>query len=221
MVASTSSRPRWQRIALWSSAAVAGLVLLAAAALGAAVVKLDYTRIASRDGWQRPDRVLRTLALRPGDRVADVGAGGGYFAFRLARAVGPRGRVYAVELDPAAVRGLAAGARQRGLANVQAVQAAADDPRLPPRALDRVLLCNAYHHLGSRPAYLRRLAASLRPGGRIAILELRPVPLMRLIGHGGHVSSEAGIRREAAAAGLRVVARHDFLPFQSFVELAE
>jgi len=221
MAAASSGRPRWQRITLWTAAAVGGLLLLGAAALGEAVVKLDYRRIASRDGWQRPDRVLRALALRPGDRVADVGAGGGYFTFRLARAVGPGGRVYAVDLDPAAVRGVAAGARRRGLANVEAIQAAADDPRLPPRSIDRVLLCNAYHHLGNRPAYLRRLAASLRPGGRIAILELRPVPLMRLIGHGGHVSSDAAVRREARAAGLRVVAQHGFLPFQSFHELAE
>src|SRR5262245_56667701 len=165
-----------------------------------------------RDRWQQPDRVVGELGLKPGDRVADLGAGGGYFTFRLARAVLPSGVVYAVDTDPDMRAGMAAkAARDRGT-NVIPVEATPGDPALP-EPVDLAFLVNAFHHLPDRPAYLAKLASFLRPGGRVAIVEARPEGLNRLI---GHATPPEAIRAELAAAGYTLAADHAFLPRQSF-----
>ena len=129
-----------------------------------------------RDAWQKPDEVIRALALPPDAVVADIGSGTGYFAVRLARAV-PRGHVYGADLEPDMVKYLAERGRREAITNLTAVQAAPDDPRLP-RPVDLVLLVDTYHHVAERPAYFARLRRSLKPDGRVAIigsmLELGP-----------------------------------------------
>ena len=119
-----------------------------------------------RDGWQKPHEVIQALALKPDATVADIGAGTGYFSVRLAHRV-PKGKVYAVDLEPDMVRHLAARAKREQLPNVLAVQAAPDDPRLPQK-VDLVLLVDTYHHLGDPVRYFSALKQGLAPQGRVA-----------------------------------------------------
>jgi ubiquinone/menaquinone biosynthesis C-methylase UbiE len=169
----------------------------------------------NRDGWQEPDRVIAALELAPGARVADLGSGGGYFTFRLAQAVGPQGVVYAVDIDRGLLDYVSEEARRRGLGNIQAVEAAADDPRLPEQGVDLIFTSNTYHHLADRTAYFERAARYLRPGGRIAVVEYTPGTgfFSRLF---GHATRPEDIQREMEAAGYRLAAQPDFLSRQSF-----
>jgi cyclopropane fatty-acyl-phospholipid synthase-like methyltransferase len=123
-----------------------------------------------RDAWQRPDEVLRALELSPAMTVADVGAGTGYFAMRLARAV-PEGQVLANDIEPDMVRYLDERARREGLTNVRALLGTATSSGLSPASVDRVLVVDVWHHLGDRVAYARDLATALRDGGRIYIVD--------------------------------------------------
>jgi arsenite methyltransferase len=166
-----------------------------------------------RDRWQLPDRVVGELGLKPGDRVADLGAGGGYFTFRLARAVLPAGVVYAVDTDPDMRSAMAARAARDGSGNVVPVEAVPDDPALPD-PVDLAFIVNAFHHLPDRRTYLAQLASFLRPGGRVAIVESRPAGFHRLI---GHATAPEAIRAELEAAGYTLVADHGFLPRQCFL----
>src|SRR5262249_787065 len=139
-----------------------------------------------RDRWQKPHLVVRLLDVRPGSRVADLGAGGGYFTFRLADAVGPAGTIYAVDVDEGLVEYLRGRAFRQGRRNVVAIRAVSDDPRLPADGVDLVFTCNTYHHLTDRTAYFARLRQHLRPGGRVAVIDHTPEHgwLTRLFGHG-------------------------------------
>jgi SAM-dependent methyltransferase len=170
----------------------------------------------ARDAWQKPDDVIRALAPAPDALVADIGSGTGYFAVRLARAV-PRGHVYGVDVEPDMVGYLARRARSEGLANLTAVPAAPADPRLP-RAVDLVLVVNTYHHIAERPAYFRQLRQSLRPGGRVAIIDFLPdapvgPPRQARI-------PAASVKEEMGRAGFGLVAEQAFLPYQYFLIFA-
>lgn len=172
-----------------------------------------------RDAWQKPDRVIAALALGAHDVVADVGAGTGYFAVRLARAL-PEGKVIASDVEPDMVRHLGERARTEGLANIVAVQGVADDPRLPePVAV--ILMCDVLHHVADRPAFLRTLAAGLAEGGRIVIVDFKPdAPEDGPGPPKEHRLAIAAIEREAATAGLRVRTTDErALEFQYIVQL--
>ncbi|HEY5937619.1 MAG TPA: class I SAM-dependent methyltransferase [Kofleriaceae bacterium] len=125
-----------------------------------------------RDEWQQPDKVIAALALTPKMTVADIGAGTGYFTVRLARAV-PEGEVIATDIEPEMVRYLAERAKRDQLPNVRAVATPADDPQLPPAGVDRILVVDVWHHLGDRVAYAKKLAAGLRQGGKLAIVDFK------------------------------------------------
>jgi cyclopropane fatty-acyl-phospholipid synthase-like methyltransferase len=124
----------------------------------------------ARDAWQRPESVLQALELAPSMTVADVGAGTGYFAVRLARAV-PSGKVIATDLEPDMVRYLEERARREQLPNLTAVRATEAGSGLPASSVDRVLVVDVWHHLRDRVAYARDLAAALRPGGKLVIVD--------------------------------------------------
>jgi len=168
----------------------------------------------ARDAWQKPHEVIAALALRPDAAVADLGAGTGYFAARLANML-RSGRVYAVDLEPDMVRHLAKRAADDGLPNLVAVQAAPDDARLPAK-IDLVLLVDVYHHIEDRTAYFRKLRGSLKRGGRVAIIDFRadapegPPPAERI--------APEQVKREMQAAGYRLAGQHGFLPRQYFLE---
>jgi predicted methyltransferase len=166
-----------------------------------------------RDAWQKPHEVIRALALRPDAVVADLGAGTGYFAARLANML-PQGRVYAVDVEPGMVQHLAKRAQEEHLPNLVAVQAAPDDARLPEKA-DLILLVDVYHHIEGREAYFRKLRDALKPGGRVAIVDFRadspegPPKAARL--------SPRTVQAEMKAAGYALAAQHGFLPRQYFL----
>ncbi len=138
----------------------------------------------ARDAWQRPDEVIRALSLAPDARVADIGAGTGYFAVRIAPLV-PQGRVWAVDLEPTLLRHVRARAESQRLANLFPVLATPADAMIPER-VDVVLVVDAFHHIEGRAAYFRDLTRSLRPGGRVVIVDYTreapegPPPEMRL-----------------------------------------
>lgn len=121
----------------------------------------------ARDEWQRPDEVLRAMALAPAMSVADVGAGTGYFAVRLARAV-PAGEVTATDVEPNLVRFLHERAVREGLSNLRAILATSP---LERERFDRILVVHVWHHLADRGAFARELDAALRPGGRLFVVE--------------------------------------------------
>jgi SAM-dependent methyltransferase len=182
--------------------------------------RIDFPRIVTsgRDGWQHPDRVIDALDLSPGDRVAEIGAGDGYWLSRLSEVVGPTGRVYALEVDDEQLRALSARVAEDGLDNVEVVRATFADPNLPDEGIDLAITCLTYHHIEDRSAYFDRLRRDLSARGRVAHLDDRPdVPLpFRWFQSTGHWSDPEAIRAEMAAAGYRQVASYDFLPMQSF-----
>jgi len=182
--------------------------------LRAAIKRLMYEGF-GRDRWQRADDVVGALGLGPGARVADLGAGGGYFTFRLAEAVGSAGKVYAVDVD-ADLQAYIAGEREaRGVANVETIRGDMDDPRLPA-PVDLLFSSDAYHHIADRPAYFARARRYLRPGGRAAIID--HVPQGFFTGWLGHGTAADVIRREMEGAGFRLAREIDLLhPRQIFL----
>jgi ubiquinone/menaquinone biosynthesis C-methylase UbiE len=171
-----------------------------------------------RIGWQKPDEVVRALGLREGAVACDLGVGPGVFALRLARAVGPRGRVHAIDVEPRMLEILRARAREAGASNVNPILAAGGEAALPPEPCDVILVVNTFHHFPDGAAALRRLATALAPGGVIANVDFHegelpvgPPP--------DHKVSRASFLEAAAAAGLEVVREETFLPYQYFVLL--
>ncbi len=165
-----------------------------------------------RDAWQKPDEVLRTLALAPDAAVADVGSGTGYFAVRLARVV-TQGRVYGADLEPDMVRFLNERAAKERLPNLASHRAAPDDPRLPA-PVDLVLVVDTYHHIGERERYFKRLRQALKAGGRVAIIDFKPDSPVGP--RHGRIPS-AQVSAEMVRAGYRLAAEHGFLPYQYFL----
>ena len=172
----------------------------------------------SRAEWQKPDEVLRALALRPGQIVCDVGAGPGYFTFPIARAVGDAGHVYAVDVEPRILEALRKRLRKSRLRNVTPVLALEDDPLVPTASCDLILVVDTYHHFPDRTAYLERLRRALKPGGEIVNIDYhrKPTPIGPPLDH--RVAREAFLE-EAKAAGLALVREPGFLPYQYFVVL--
>lgn len=165
-----------------------------------------------RDEWQQPERVLETLAIAPGMVVADVGAGGGYFSFKLADAVGEGGRVYAVDVDEDMLEYLRERAAEDGYSQVEVLRGDFGDPLLPDGGIDLVFTSNTYHHLEDPVAYFRTVRADLAPGGRVAILDLREGPFFAR----DHFTDPDEITRGMEEAGYQRVERHEFIEKQSF-----
>jgi predicted methyltransferase len=166
-----------------------------------------------RDAWQKPHEVIQALKLRPDAVVADIGAGTGYFAVRLANMV-PAGKVYAVDVEPAMVKHLAERAKKEKRPNLFAVAGKPDDPGLPEKA-DLVVLVDVYHHIEAREKYFRGLAGYLRPGGRVAIIDFR-LDAPQGPPRAARVAPER-VASELQAAGYKLVTQHDFLPSQYFL----
>jgi predicted methyltransferase len=169
-----------------------------------------------RDAWQKPHEVIQVLPLKPDSIVADIGAGTGYFAVRLAHMV-PKGHVYAVDTELEMVKHLAERAKSNGLKNLSAIAGKPDDPRIPDKA-DLVLLVDVYHHIDKREAYFRKLADSLKPGGRVAIIDFT-LESPQGPPKAARVAPER-VKAELKAAGYYVVQEHKFLPNQYFVVFA-
>jgi len=166
-----------------------------------------------RDEWQKPHEVIQALALKPDAIVADIGAGTGYFSVRLARAL-PAGKIYATDIEPAMVQHLAARAKRDDLANMHAVQSTLEEARLPEK-VDLALFVDVYHHIDDRSRYFARLKDSLKPGGRVAIVDFMldadvgPPPRARV--------APSRVRSELARAGYKLAEELSFLPNQYFL----
>ncbi len=171
-----------------------------------------------RDGWQKPDEVVAALALRAGDRVADLGSGGGYFTFRFSRAVGPAGKVYAVDVDRGMLDYVGARAKEGGYGNIETVAASYDDPLLPESGVDLIFASNVYHHIEGRVKYFANAAKYLHPRGRIAIVDFDGRHWSaKFI---GHTTAPETIKKEMQEAGYRLERDFDFLERQSFLVFA-
>ena len=166
-----------------------------------------------RDAWQKPHEVIRALALKPDAVIADIGSGTGYFAARFAHMV-PKGRVYGVDTEPDMVKHLAERAKREGLGNLIALRAAPGDPRLPEKA-DLIILVDVFHHVEDRERYFSRLRDSLKPGGRVAIIDFRmdspegPPATARI--------APEQVTAEFKRAGYALDREHGFLPNQYFL----
>lgn len=169
-----------------------------------------------RDAWQRPEQVMDHLGIGEGSVVADIGAGGGWFTIRIAHRVGPNGRVYAQDIQPEMIGAIDRRVDREGLKNVKTVLGSPQDPQLPA-AVDVVLIVDAYHEMDDPRTLLRNVRRSLKPGGRVGIVEYTkngggPGPPME-----ERVDPERVIR-DAEAAGLRLHSRGDFLRYQYLLE---
>jgi SAM-dependent methyltransferase len=150
------------------------------------------------------ERVLDVLGVRAGTRVADIGAGSGWFTVRAARRAGAGGIVYAVEINEDFLKHIEERARKENLANVRAVLGGEDDPRLPPSSVDAVLILKTYHEIAQPVRLLSRLRASLRDGARVGIIDRK--------GEGSdHGVERDVIVREAERAGYVLAEEHDFV----------
>ncbi len=169
-----------------------------------------------RDAWQKPQEVARALRLKPGQRVADLGAGTGYFLPHLARTVGDHGTVFAVEVEATLVAHLRQRAEEGGFPQVVPVLASKDTPRLPAGQVDLILIVDTFHHLDHRGEYLGKLARALTPLGRIAVIDWRKEPLPE-----GpppdHKLARSQVVEEVSAAGFELLESPDFLPYQYFL----
>jgi predicted methyltransferase len=169
-----------------------------------------------RDDWQQPDEVMDHLGISDGARVADIGAGGGWFTVRLARRVGPNGIVYAEDIQRPMIESIARRVKREGLSNVQTRLGTPDDPRLPS-GLHAVLMVDTYTQLADSTALLTRIAQSLAPNGRLGIVDFKRDGAG---GPGPPIEDRvdpATIKAHAAAAGLRLVGEETFLRYQYFL----
>jgi len=192
-------------------------LVLALAASGAALAfpapQRDVARIvspvwsdeASRDSAGEAATVIKSLGIRSGQNVADIGAGTGYYTMRIAPIVGPQGRVYAEDITPAYLERLQSRVRKAGLKNVTLVRGSPADPRLPAGAIDVALLIHMYHEIDQPYGLLWKLRASLKPDGRVAVVDLDR-------SSGQHGMPKALLVCEVKAVGYDLVTITDLAP---------
>lgn len=171
-----------------------------------------------REEEEAPSRALDALGLQPGMVVADIGAGSGYYASRMAKRVGPGGRVYATDIQQGMIDLLERRIRVEGLANVTTVLGGMDDPRLPPNSIDLAIMVDVYHELQQPQLFLQRLKGTFKPGGRLVLVEFRKedpkVPILEV-----HKMSVAEVKQELEAEGYVLDRVIDVLPWQHIIVL--
>ena len=170
-----------------------------------------------RDRWQKPDEVVQRLNLKPGDIIADIGAGTGYFTRRFAQAVSPGGKALGLDISASRVQQMKEEAQRLALDNYQALLIKPDDPGLNPGSVDVVFLCNTYHHIENRVEYFQKLSACLKKNGRVVIVDFykKPLPVGPPVGH--KISREL-VLEEFQAAGYQLKDEKNFLPYQYYLE---
>lgn len=171
-----------------------------------------------RDLWQRPDQIMDAMGIADASVVADIGAGSGWFTIRLARRVGPQGKVYAEDVQREMINALSHRAAREGLTNVEPVLGGEKDPSLPPNAMDAILVVDAYHEVAEtdRVSMLQSLARALKPQGRLGVVDFN------LEGTGPGPSRDERVNpdvvvKDAERTGLRLIRREPFLPYQYFL----
>jgi len=175
--------------------------------------KLGELEGPDREAWQKSDAIMDALGIADGSSVADLGAGGGWFTVRLARRVGPRGRVYAEDVQKEMIESMNRRITREGLHNVTIVLGTEENPGLPLKSVDAVLVVNSYAEVLKGVEWLRNVRSALKPNGRIGIVDFRKdgwgpgPPLDERI-------DEAVVIKDAQAANLRLISKDTPLPFQ-------
>jgi ubiquinone/menaquinone biosynthesis C-methylase UbiE len=173
----------------------------------------DWLDRSERVEEEQPDRALDILKLQPGATVADVGAGSGYMTVKMARRVGPTGKVYANDIQPQMLALLQERLAKEKITNVEPVLGAPDDPKLPASTLDLILMVDVYHEFQQPQIMLRRMHEALKPGGRLVLLEYRKedpsIPILY-----EHKMSVAEAKQEVEAEGYKLTTVNETLPRQ-------
>jgi arsenite methyltransferase len=170
----------------------------------------------ARDAYQKPHEVITALKLKDGEVIADIGAGSGYFTFRLAHHVGDSGRVYAVDVAPDMILHLNRRIRDLKMTNVVTILSAPDDPLLADTSVDRFFICDTWHHIENHDRYLALMKRMLKPGGQVVMIDFKKAktplgpPMEMRIGRDD-------LLREMEKNGFRLEAEHTFLPYQYFL----
>lgn len=171
-----------------------------------------------REDEEAPSKALDALELKPGMVVADIGAGSGYYSSRIAKRVGPTGRVYATDIQPGMIEILDRRIKAEGLTNITTVLGGMDDPRLPPASIDLAIMVDVYHELQQPQVFLQRLKETFKPNGRLVLLEFRKedpkVPILEV-----HKMSVAEVKQEMEAEGFVLDKVIDVLPWQHIIVL--
>jgi ubiquinone/menaquinone biosynthesis C-methylase UbiE len=169
-----------------------------------------------RETEEKPQLLIDALEIKPGQTIADLGAGSGYYSFRIAPLVGPAGKVLAIDIQPAMLEVIEQRASRERIANVAAVRASVRDPNLAPGSVDLLFMVDVYHELEYPYEVMTKVRAALKPGGRVALIEYRaedPRVAIKPV----HKMSERQVRRELAAARFRHVKTVRTLPLQHLI----
>jgi ubiquinone/menaquinone biosynthesis C-methylase UbiE len=168
---------------------------------------------AARVARMQVPRVIETLAIAPGSKVADIGAGSGLFSRPIAQHLGRAGTLYAVDIDPGLLKIVDRRAQEEKLTNIRTILAAKDDPKLP-EAVDLAFICDALHHIGNQAEYFKTLAKYIKPGGRIAVIDFSETwP----VGHESMRYSVSDLDGWLKAVGFTQIASHSYLENSFFV----
>ncbi|MBI5549336.1 MAG: class I SAM-dependent methyltransferase [Deltaproteobacteria bacterium] len=179
---------------------------------------IAFLERADRASWQKPDEVVAALGLRGSETVADVGAGSGYFSFRFAKAL-PKGKVWAIDVDPEMVRHVHHRAAQEKVGNIEVVLAPPDDPSIPTKA-DLVFVCDVLHHVSAREAWLAKAFRETRPGTRFVLVEFKEGELPEGPPERMKISRAEVVRLMQEAGFVLQSERPELLPYQTFLVFA-
>ena len=169
-----------------------------------------------RASEEQPQLAIDALGIKPGQTVADLGAGSGYYSFRIAPLVGPTGRVLAIDIEPKMLEVIAERAGREHVTNIATVRSSERDPNLAPHSVDLLFMVDVYHELEYPYEVLTKVREALKPGGRVALIEYRaedPEVLIKPV----HKMSERQVRREMQAAGFKHVKTVRTLPLQHLI----
>jgi len=169
-----------------------------------------------RDEYQKPHEILSALKIKSGEVIADIGAGTGYFTFRLAHFVGNKGKVFAVDVSPDMIRHINRRIRDTNAANVVSILAEQDDPLLPDRSVNRIFICDVWHHVENQTRYLALMKKMLKPGGEVVMIDFHKKDLP----FGPPVQMKIAredLIRQLESSGFRLSKEHTFLQYQYFL----
>lgn len=169
----------------------------------------------SRQEQEKPDLTVENLHLKPNDVVADIGAGSGYFSFRMAQQV-PQGKVYAVDIQPEMLEAIGDRQSEQSVTNIEKVLGTEDNPQLPPASVDLAFMVDAYHEFAYPREMMEGIFEALKPGGRVVLLEYRkenPMIMIKPL----HKMTQKQVKKEMKAVGLKWQETKQFLPEQHFL----
>ena len=193
---------------------VSGRVLAPVMGVGGAA----WLERSEREQEEAPSKAVEALDFKPGQVVADIGAGSGYYTSRIAKRVGPAGRVYATDIQSGMIQLLEQRVKRESLTNVTTILGTMDDPKLPPRAIDVAIMVDVYHELQQPQLFLQRLKDAFKPDGRLVLLEFRKedpsVPILEV-----HKMSVAEVKAELEPEGFVIDRVIDVLPWQHIIVL--